>query len=63
MRRLNVAQPLCCRYAFDYGSIHFVLMSTEHNFTEGSPQYSFLESHLACVNRSVTPWVVFAGHR
>jgi len=50
-------------YAFDYGSIHFVLMSTEHNFTEGSPQYSFLESHLACVNRSVTPWVVFAGHR
>ena len=51
------------RYGFDYGSVHFVLMSTEHNFTQGSPQYKFLENHLASVNRTLTPWLIFGGHR
>ena len=51
------------RYGFDYGSVHFVLMSTEHNFTQGSPQYKFLDQHMQGVNRSKTPWLIFAGHR
>ena len=29
----------------------------------GSSQYAFLDKDLASVNRSVTPWVVLAGHR
>ena len=52
-----------CRYGFNYGCIHFVLMSTEHFFDPTSPQYAFLEAHLRSVDRSVTPWLVFAGHR
>ena len=72
-----------CRYSFDYGIIHVVVMSTEHNFTQGSPQYQYalcihsvhcntvtctcmhrwLVEDLSSVNRSVTPWVVMAGHR
>ena len=52
-----------CRYGFNYGCIHFVLMSTEHAFDPTSPQYAFLEAHLRSVDRSVTPWLVFAGHR
>ena len=55
--------PLSRRYGFDYGCIHFVLMSTEHAFDPASPQYTFLEDHLRSVDRSVTPWLVFAGHR
>ena len=38
-------------------------MSTEHSFDPASPQYTFLEDHLQSVDRSVTPWLVFAGHR
>ena len=38
-------------------------MSTEHAFDPSSPQYAFLEDHLKTVDRSVTPWLVFAGHR
>ena len=60
---LSLHSPLFCRYGFDYGCIHFVLMSTEHAFDPASPQYTFLEDHLRSVDRSVTPWLVFAGHR
>ncbi|KAK3740335.1 hypothetical protein QZH41_009414, partial [Actinostola sp. cb2023] len=50
-------------YSFDYGSVHFVMMSTEHNFTKGSVQYNWLVKDLENVDRSVTPWIVFTGHR
>eukprot|EP00698_Gefionella_okellyi_P020824 TRINITY_DN6617_c0_g1_i1.p1 TRINITY_DN6617_c0_g1~~TRINITY_DN6617_c0_g1_i1.p1 ORF type:complete len:564 (+),score=100.33 TRINITY_DN6617_c0_g1_i1:99-1694(+) len=49
-------------YSFDFGSVHFILMSTEHNFEQGA-QYDFIEQDLASVNRTRTPWVVFSGHR
>ncbi len=26
-------------YSFDYGSVHFVMLSTEHDVTPGSHQY------------------------
>ena len=39
-----------CRYGFNYGCIHFVLMSTEHFFDPTSPQYAFLEAHLQSVD-------------
>ena len=51
------------RYAFDYGSVHFLVMSTEHDFRQGSLQYQYLSNELASVDRSITPWLVFAGHR
>jgi len=50
-------------YSFDYGSIHFTLMSCEHNWTPGSMQFLWLEQDLMNVDRSKTPWVIFAGHR
>jgi len=53
----------CCRYGFDYGNIHVVMMSTEHDFTINSEQHMFLDNHLKNVNRSITPWLIFAGHR
>eukprot|EP00297_Palpitomonas_bilix_P003231 CAMPEP_0113871810 /NCGR_PEP_ID=MMETSP0780_2-20120614/2852_1 /TAXON_ID=652834 /ORGANISM="Palpitomonas bilix" /LENGTH=571 /DNA_ID=CAMNT_0000857247 /DNA_START=277 /DNA_END=1992 /DNA_ORIENTATION=- /assembly_acc=CAM_ASM_000599 len=50
-------------YSYDFGSVHFVMMSTEHDFLPGSSQYAFLKKDLASVNRSITPWVIFMGHR
>ena len=43
--------------------IHFVGMSTEHNFSIGSEQFLWIENDLRSVDRSVTPWVIFGGHR
>jgi len=50
-------------WSYDVGLLHFVGMSTEHNFTVGSEQYRWIESDLRSVNRSVTPWVIFGAHR
>ena len=50
-------------WSYDVGIIHFVGMSTEHNFTMGSPQWLWLKNDLENVNRSATPWVIFGGHR
>lgn len=50
-------------WSYDVGLIHFVGMSTEHNYTEGSPQWKWLKNDLETVNRTLTPWVIFGGHR
>ena len=51
-------------YDFVYANIHFVVMSTEHDFTKGSSQFNWIEDTLSNgIDRSVTPWLVFAGHR
>ncbi|KAG0567486.1 hypothetical protein KC19_7G138400 [Ceratodon purpureus] len=50
-------------YSYASGPIHFTIMSTEHNWTAGSEQYNWLQADLAAVNRTVTPWIIFMGHR
>ena len=50
-------------YSHDYGSVHFVMLSSEHNNTRGSVQHTWFENDLKGVNRSLTPWVVVASHR
>eukprot|EP00903_Cladosiphon_okamuranus_P008291 g7978.t1 len=50
-------------YSFDFGPIHFTVMSTEHDFSRGSAQYEFIEDDFSSVDRTKTPWLVFAGHR
>jgi acid phosphatase type 7 len=47
----------------DVGMVHFVMISSEHDMTAGSEQLLWLEKDLAGVNRTATPWVVFAQHR
>ena len=39
------------------------MMSTEHDYREGSRQYKWLENDLKNVDRKKTPWVVLGGHR
>lgn len=50
-------------YSFNFGCVHFILMSTEHDFTSGSAQYMWILADLEAVDRKVTPWVIFSGHR
>ena len=50
-------------YSFNYGGVHVIQMSTEHNWTRGSEQYEWLQHDLELVDRSVTPWVVLTAHR
>ncbi|XP_062208628.1 nucleotide pyrophosphatase/phosphodiesterase-like [Phragmites australis] len=50
-------------YAIEQGSAHFVVMSTEHEWSEKSEQHNWMEKDLSSVNRSRTPWVIFIGHR
>lgn len=50
-------------YSFNVGSVHVIMMDTEMECGPGSAQYAFFESDLAAVDRKVTPWVIFAGHR
>lgn len=50
-------------YSHDYASVHTIMISSEHNLTEGSPQYEWLRADLEAVNRTLTPWVVVESHR
>ncbi|EPS65927.1 hypothetical protein M569_08847, partial [Genlisea aurea] len=50
-------------YSFDAGVVHFVYLSTETDFLEGSSQYEFLKRDLEGVDRGKTPFVVVQGHR
>jgi len=50
-------------YSFSYGDVFIVMMSTEHDFSTGSKQLLWVEETLGSVNRSVTPYVIFTGHR
>ena len=50
-------------YSYDYGMVHMIMMSTEHDYNPGSRQYQWLENDLKSVDRRKTPWVMIGGHR
>lgn len=50
-------------YSFDYGVVHVIQMSSEHDWTQGSAQYEWMVSDLSSLNRSVTPFVILTAHR
>ena len=50
-------------YSYDFGCVHVVVGSSETEFLPGTAQYVWLESELASVDRSATPWVIYAHHR
>lgn len=51
-------------YSYDVGSIHTIVISSEHDLRPGSPQHKWLESDLKNVNRKAkTPWLVVESHR
>lgn len=49
-------------YSFDYGGVHFIAYSSEHDL---NLQTAFIEADLAqaAARRSLVPWVVVFAHR
>jgi hypothetical protein len=50
-------------YSFEYGPIHFAVVSSEHSLRRHSEQWTWLVNHLAAVDRCRTPWLVLGIHR
>ena len=50
-------------YSFDYGSVHTIMLSSEHDLSPGSEQYEWLENNLLSVDRNETPWLIVEAHR
>ncbi|KAK9189211.1 hypothetical protein WN944_020617 [Citrus x changshan-huyou] len=50
-------------YSIEQAGVHFTVMSTEHDWSENSEQYEWMKKDMASVDRSKTPWLIFAGHR
>ena len=52
-------------YSFDFEYIHFVSISSEHDYEPGSSQYIWLENDLenANENRESVPWIIVFAHR
>ena len=50
-------------YSHDYATVHTIMLSSEHNLTEGSTQHTWLRADLEAVNRTLTPWIVAELHR
>lgn len=52
-------------FSFNLGNIHFTCLSSEHDYTIGSPQWLWARQDLARANanRAKTPWIVVGFHR
>ena len=50
-------------WSYEVGLIHFIGISTEHDYTIGSEQYNWFKKDLESIDRTKTPWVIFGGHR
>ncbi|KAJ3669229.1 hypothetical protein LUZ60_011179 [Juncus effusus] len=50
-------------YSIEKGPVHFTIISTEHDWSTNSSQYQWMLEDLSSVNRTKTPWLIFAGHR
>jgi len=50
-------------WSYKIGLCHIVGLSSEQNFTTGSPQWLWLENDLKSVNSTETPWILFGAHR
>ena len=52
-------------YSFNYNSVHFVMLSSEHNYTVGTQGYKWLNTDLEnCKeNNSSIQWIIVCIHR
>ncbi|KAG0470185.1 hypothetical protein HPP92_016885 [Vanilla planifolia] len=50
-------------YSIEQATVHFTVISTEHDWTDNSEQYNWIKEDLESMDRSRTPWSIFLGHR
>jgi predicted MPP superfamily phosphohydrolase len=57
----NVKNPF---YSYDFMNVHFISLSTEHPFENGSKQYEFIKNDLEKIsNNSDIDWIVIHQHK
>jgi hypothetical protein len=57
----NVKNPY---YSHDFQNVHFISMSTEHPFEEGSKQYEFIKNDLEKISKyPPTDWIIVHQHK
>ncbi len=60
-RNHNLTSPY---YSHDFKNIHFISLSTEHPFEEGSKQYEFIKSDLEKVSKNQDiDWIIVHNHK
>ena len=50
-------------YAYTFGLVRTIMISSEHDLSGGSPQHTWLQHELKSVNRTTTPFVIVESHR
>jgi len=50
-------------YSFDFNMVHFIVLSSEHDYSASSPGRQWLENDLKNVDRKKTPWLIVNIHR
>ena len=50
-------------YGFEAGPVAVTVLSSEHPFAPGTPQFAWAQDRLHAVDRCATPWSVVAIHR
>mmetsp|Transcript_18585 Transcript_18585/g.22772 ORF Transcript_18585/g.22772 Transcript_18585/m.22772 type:complete len:764 (-) Transcript_18585:40-2331(-) len=50
-------------YSFNYGNVHTIMLSSEHDLSKHSEQYQWFENDLKSVNRTLIPWIIIETHR
>ena len=50
-------------YSFNYNSVHFVMLSSEHNYSVNTDGYNFLIHDLENIDHSRTQWIIVNIHR
>jgi predicted MPP superfamily phosphohydrolase len=57
----NVKNPY---YSHDFQNVHFISMSTEHPFDEGSKQYEFIKNDLEKISKNPNvDWIIVHNHK
>ncbi len=60
-RNHNLTSPY---YSYDFQNIHFISLSTEHPYEEGSKQYEFIKSDLEKTSKNPNlDWIVVHNHK
>ncbi len=50
-------------YSYAFGNVYTIMLSSEHDLSQNSVQYKWLENELKSVNRTLTPWLLVEAHR
>ena len=60
-RNHNLTDPY---YSHDFKNIHFISLSTEHPYEEGSKQYEFIKSDLEKTSKNKDiDWIILHNHK